>query len=168
MIYRFLGLYNQLVWTQIFSTEASNSCIHHKIIKIESKLLKTGCRIVGIKLGPVFGAEVLQELEVGVRNCGDKVMTHQHCSTEGDGRVKQIVILAQRRQNMGMNTDSSSTLSSNCDSVGISTKVGNVLLDPSESQQLVLETLVTSSEGSLQSHEAHGTQPVVDGDHHQA
>ena len=53
----------------------------------------------------MFGAVVLQELEVGVRDCGDKVMTQQHCSTEGNGRVKQILILAQRGQNMGMNTE---------------------------------------------------------------
>ena len=60
--------------------------------------------------------------------------------------------------------DGSGALSSYRDPVRISSKVGDVLLDPPQSHQLVLEPLIAGDViPPLQGQEAHGTQPVVDG-----
>ena len=60
--------------------------------------------------------------------------------------------------------DSSGALSSNGDSVWVSSKAGNVLFDPSQSHQLVLEALIASNViTTLQGQKPQGPQPIVDG-----
>ena len=88
------------------------------------------------------------ELSVLVEDVAPDVAAHHHGAGERNCGVEEVLILPQWRQHMGVNTtqegwleilnikmnikpDSSSALTSNSDSVGISTEVSNVLLDPS-------------------------------------
>merc|ERR1719422_218882 len=58
------------------------------------------------------------------------------------------------------------TLSKDCHLVLVSSKLGNILLNPLQSQDLVPETLVTRDIVPVQVKTTHDGQPVVDAHHH--
>ena len=76
-------------------------------------------------------------------------------------------VLINNYNSSSSSPDSSSTLSSNGDSVRISSKLSNVPPHPSHGLQLILESLVTSGAQLFIGEESHWSQSVVDGDHHQ-
>ena len=82
--------------------------------------------------------------------------------------MEELLPSSPGRENVSVNTDTASTHASQGDPAGISTEVCDILLDPAERQVLVLQALVTGDLCAGESQEAQGSQPVVDGDNHQA
>ena len=82
--------------------------------------------------------------------------------------MEELLPSSPGRENVSVNTDTASTHASQGDPAGISTEVCDILLDPAERQVLVLQSLVTRDLCAGESEEAQGSQPVVDGDNHQA
>ena len=76
--------------------------------------------------------------------------------------MKEMIVLMERRHQMTHGAHSPSTNSHQNNIVRISSKPGDVPLDPEQGQVLVMETKVARSLISLQREPAQGSQSVVD------